>query len=97
MRGLANMADVLENKIRAAINWTTVWMEDDAVPVVGEIFDHVVGVLKQTPQFKDTPRDQLDLLLADCRNQAEQDIGDIVDGTIRVEEAISDIVEGLTP
>jgi hypothetical protein len=91
------MTDALENKIRNAIDWDSVWTEDDALPVLGEIFDDIVSVLKRIPQFKDTPRDQIDLLLADCRNRAESEIGDIVDGTIQVEEAISDLVEGLTP
>jgi hypothetical protein len=91
------MSSSLENKIRAAINWNNVWAEDDAVPVVSDIFDVIVSVLKQTPQFKDTPRDQIDLLLADCRNRAEWEISGIVDGTIQVEAAISDIVEGLAP
>ena len=87
----------IEKKIRAAIDWNAVWSEDDAVPVISEIFDDIVSVLKQTQQFKHVSRDQIDLLLADCRNRAEQDIGDIVDGTVQVENAISGIVEGLTP
>jgi hypothetical protein len=87
----------IEKKIRAAINWTTVWSEDDAIPVVAELFDGIVNVLKRTPQFKDTPRDQIDLLLADCRDRAEQDIGDIVDSTINVEHAIRDITGGFAP
>jgi len=61
--------DSLESKIRKAINWASVWTEDDAFPVVAEMFDDIVTVLKGTAQFKDTPRDQIDLLLADCRNR----------------------------
>ena len=91
------MTKALENKIRAAIDWNAVWTEDDAVPVVGEIFDLIVNTLKQTSQFKHATRDQIDLLLADCRNYAEWEIGGIVDGTIQVENAISNIVEGLAP
>jgi hypothetical protein len=91
------MANTFKKKIRGAINWNAVWTEDDAVPVVSEIFDNIVSTLKQTPQFKDTPRDQIDLLLADCGNRAEWEIGGIVDGTVQVENAISDIVEGLAP
>jgi hypothetical protein len=88
-------SDVLETKIRQAIKWTSVWVEDDAIPVLGDIFDEIVAVLKHSPQFQNIPRDQIDLLLADCRNRAEQDIGGIVDGTILVEHVITDIVEGL--
>jgi hypothetical protein len=91
------MSNALENKIRSAINWNAVWREDDALPVVAEIFDDIVSVLKRTPEFNNTPRGQIDLLLADCRNKAEWEIGGIVDGTILVEDAINDIVEGLAP
>ena len=90
------MANTFKKKIRGAINWNAVWTED-AVPVVGEIFDLIVNTLKQTSQFKHATRDQIDLLLADCRNYAEWEIGGIVDGTIQVENAISNIVEGLAP
>ena len=37
----------IEKKIRDAINWTTVWSEDDAIPVVAELFDGIAGALKQ--------------------------------------------------
>lgn len=89
--------NALENKIRDSINWGIVWAEADARPLVTEIFDQIVTVLKRTPQFKDSPRDQLDLLLADCRNKAEWDLGGVVDGTIVIEDMIHDIVEGLAP
>jgi hypothetical protein len=64
--------------------------EDDALLVVDRIFADIVNVLKQTPQFQNTPRDQIDLLLADCRNRVEWEI----DGTIQVKTATVDIVEG---
>jgi hypothetical protein len=91
------MVSALEKKIRDAINWTHVWSEDDAIPVVAEIFDGIVDALKRTPQFQAVPRDEIDLLLVDCRNRAEQDIGAIVDGTIVIEHVIGDIVEELAP
>jgi hypothetical protein len=83
----------LEEKIRDAINWYAVLRDDDAIEIVGVIFDDVAGALKQTPQFRDMPRDEIDLLLADSRNRAERDIGDMVDGAIQVESVIDDIVE----
>jgi hypothetical protein len=46
---MSQQADVLETKIRKAIRWTAVWAGEDAFPVVGEIFDEIVSVLKQTP------------------------------------------------
>jgi hypothetical protein len=63
---------------------------------MAEIFDTVVSVLKCSPQFRNVPRDQIDLLLADCRNNAEQEIGDIVDGSVNVEDLIDDIIEALS-
>jgi hypothetical protein len=42
------MSDVLENKIRNAINWDAVWAEDDALPVVAEIFDKIVSARLKT-------------------------------------------------
>ena len=37
------MANTFKKKIRGAINWNAVWTEDDAVPVVSEIFDNIVS------------------------------------------------------
>jgi len=91
------MSNVFENKLRNAIDRSTLWIEDDALPVVALIFDDIVSALKQTRQFQDTSRDPIDLLLADCRTKAEWQIGGIVDGIIDVENVIRNILEGLEP
>jgi hypothetical protein len=63
---------------------------------VTKIFDRIVDALKRCAQFQNASRDQIDLLLADCRNDAEQEIGGIVDGSVNVEDLIDDIIEALS-
>jgi hypothetical protein len=89
------MTGTLKEKICDAINFALVWQTEDAIDPIAEIFDNVVAALKRDPRFKNIPCSELDLLLADVRRRAEQDIGLLLHDMIDVNDAVRDITEGL--
>ena len=83
-------------KVRSAMSEHLIWNAEDAVGLVNDIFDDVVDVLKGHARFADMSRDELDLLLADARTRAEQQLGDVLDGMIAVDQAVRDIEHALS-
>jgi hypothetical protein len=73
-----------ETSLRVRIREADVWSAEDAIGPVAKLFDDIVEVLKRNARFAGVSRDELDLLLADTRIRAEQQIGDLVDDTISV-------------
>ena len=64
---------------------------DDAIGIVGDVFDAMVATLKRDPRFQNIPRDELDLLLADVRRDFEQKLGDVLEGEVYLDDVLDDI------
>jgi hypothetical protein len=86
----------LEDKIRGALfSFVSIWDQDDAIDPVSRIFDDVVTTLRRDRRFKSVSRIEFDLLLADARRRAEQDLGDRLHDTVDVDEAVCVIAREL--
>ena len=88
----------LEDKILTALlsSGVSIWEAEDAIDPVVSIFDDIIATLRRDPRFKNVARAELDLLLADARTRAEQDIGELLQDTVDAWEAVRVIAEGLT-
>ena len=73
----------------------SIWEAEDAIDPVVRIFDDIIATLRRDPRFKNVARAELDLLLADARTRAEQDIGELLQDTVDAWEAVRVIAEGL--
>lgn len=84
----------LRGGIEYALLFVDHWEAGQAYDIVGDILDIIHRTL---PQFANLPHDRFELLTADVREQASQNLGERIDGLVRLRDVRRALDRELTP
>jgi len=91
----ANPRDELRDLCFDAAAWVDVLGEGDAHATVDKIVGHVTDVLRRDPRMPRLARADWDLLLADARKRAAEELTGLIEGMGNTDDAINSIVDAV--